>query len=283
MKITEAWCKNTLKNIAFLGPHPKDYAAVDLAVYWVHHHISNPQAWFEQVVVTPHRKYVDQRNAAAKPQDRKAYDLLLHVWNKAEYGTLSCGYNGDGSLLQKMYDCLAIPDVDRAGHVKAKRTKSLWDHYFSARLEMLALQFRREIFETQLAKFITHGATSLVDLGCGNGNYTRYAYDYMKAQGLFGETHVVGVDQYPPGITAFGPRFIQMNVVQALPPGQFDIVYSSGLFDYFTDTLFKRMLRRIKKLKPKFIMIGNIEQTPHTRALMCCLNWKIFDRSRWDL
>jgi hypothetical protein len=43
------------------------------------------------------------------------------------------------------------------------------------------------------------------------------------------------------------------------------------------------MLDRIRIFKPKYIMIGNIEQSIPTKALMGIMDWHLFDRSRWDL
>jgi len=281
MKITEQWCKDTLGAVAPAGPLPKDYTAVELACHWVYHNIENPQQWFEAQVVAPHRRYVEKRRKEYGAV-RQPYHLMLDIWNKGEYGKPSKGYNGDGNLLQKMYDCLSVPDFDRDGLPQATHIKSLWDHYVCACPEMLSLQFRRGMFETAVRHYISQGARSWLDLGCGNGSYTQYAYDTMSK--ALGEAcgPIVGVDN-DLQTDRLGPLFMKMNVLRELPVGPFDVVYSGGLFDYFNDKIFRYMLDRICELKPKFIMIGNIDQTPHTKSFMGCMDWKLVDRARFDL
>lgn len=277
--ITEKWVKQVLNKVAYRGPLPQDYAAVTIAVEWIYNHTANPSEWMYTLVVEPHRRYAEVRDMLANGILRKPYDLLLHIWDKPR------GFNGDGDLLQKMYDCLGIPDYDEDGRPCATHVKSRWDHYISARPEMLSLQHRKHMFEEQLESYINQGATSLIDLGCGNGSYADYAWWKLKAAHPI-RHRVVGVDndRLPNRVwVGDGPLYVKQNVLNDLPKGQFDIVYSGGLFDYFNDKMFTRMLDRCLDLNPRFIMIGNIEQTPSTKAFMSCMRWNLFDRSRLDL
>jgi SAM-dependent methyltransferase len=271
--ITKEWCRDVMYDLPGSGPLPRQYAAVEIALHWIYNNLQNPQEWFEQVVIRCHRKYLIKHGIDfGQEKGRKPYNLMGHIWNTPR------GYHGDGDLLQKMYDCLGVSEYESV------YTKTLWDHYFCARPEMLSLQFRRKMFEEQLEQFIDNGARSLVDLGCGNGSFANYAYDRFKER--LPTWNVLGIDNDMLPTNPWnsgGPLFIKENVLKYVPERQYDIVYSGGLFDYFNDKLFRRMLRRTLMYEPKFIVIGNIEQSEKTKAFLGCMGWKLFDRTRWDL
>ncbi len=264
--ITKEWCRDVIYDLPGSGPLPRNYAAVEIALHWIYNNLKNPQEWFEQVVMRCHRKYLIQEGLDfGNEKGRKPYNLMGHIWDVPR------GYYGDGDLLQKMYDCLSISEYESV------YTKTLWDHYICARPEMLSLQFRRSMFREHIEVFIDKGARSLVDLGCGNGSYAREAWERIP------KGTVLGIDNDTRPANDIGLTFINQNVLEYVPHRQYDIVYSGGLFDYFNDKVFRKMLRRILMYQPRFIMIGNIQQSPETQALMGCLGWKLFDRTRWDL
>jgi hypothetical protein len=270
--ITKEWCRDVIYDLPGSGPLPRQYAAVQIAIHWIYNNLQNPQEWFEQVVMRCHRKYFIRKGLDfGDEKGRKPYNLMGHIWDTPR------GFHGDGDLLQKMYDCMELSQYESV------YIKTLWDHYITARPEMLALHHRRKMFEEQLEQFIDNGARSLVDLGCGNGSFARYASDQFTQPIRNGYVLGIDNDMKPVNYGDGGLQFIKDNVLEYVPSRQFDIVYSGGLFDYFNDKIFRKMLRRILMYQPKFIMIGNIEQSPETKSLMGCMGWKIFDRTRWDL
>jgi hypothetical protein len=78
-------------------------------------------------------------------------------------------------------------------------------------------------------------------------------------------------------------QYEEMNVLTTLPEGEYDAIYCTGLFDYLNDKQFVKLAKRFLTLKPRCIMIGNIQQTADTKAMLECLGWALFDRSRFDL
>ncbi len=52
------WSINVLKRACPRGPMPQDYAAVEIAVHWIRHHMDDYQEVFTRFVVNPHREYV---------------------------------------------------------------------------------------------------------------------------------------------------------------------------------------------------------------------------------
>ncbi len=282
------WSINVLKRACPRGPMPQDYAAVEIAVHWIRHHMDDYQEVFTRFVVNPPREYViayeESReyvniHGESPTRSRPFLNLLLHIYDKPR------GYNGDGDLLTKMYDALALSDYVFTREHLPHYAKNLWDEYICSRPEVLCLQSRREMFESELEVFMKQGGKSLIDLGCGNGAYTRHAFNTLQGP-WDNNPHVMGVDN--DDIVSYipfrGPQWLQMNVCKELPQLHFDIVYAGGLFDYFSDLMFKKVLQDIQdSLTPRFIMIGNIEQSPMTKSFMDCLGWTLFDRTRWDM
>ena len=264
MKIDREWCEKVFHTVAPKGPLVTDYVAVSYAFHWVRHNIDDYRGFIHERVIQPHRYFVESLEYV------QTYNTLLHIWDQPR------GYSGDGGLLQKMYDCFELPD----GH---PYVKTCWDNFICGKPEFLAVQHRKIMFQEQLDQMIDAGAKSLVDLGCGNGWYTEYAWQRFVNTGVpFGE--VIGIDkEFPPPTSSPHPLWVEANVLKKLPEYQCDIVYSGGLFDYFTDGIFSKMLARIQQFEPKFIMIGNIDQSSYTKSMLECLGWYLFDRSRWDL
>jgi SAM-dependent methyltransferase len=280
MKIDQKWVEQVFDSVAAKGPKPKDYVKVCYAFHWVRKNIDDYRGFTEQHVIKPMKAHLASHPYASRAHP---YNLITHIWDKPR------GYNGDGDLLQKMYDCFELPDADEEAQPRNPYVKTLWDHFICAKPEMLSVQHRKAMFQRQLNRWIQDGASSFVDLGCGNGSYTRYAYkrfvELLPPHWARGS--VIGCDLDPQVLTNHSPDnevlWFQGNLVKTLPEAQCDIVYSGGLFDYFSDGIFERMLDRIKVFEPKFIMIGNIDQSKSTKAMMECLGWELFDRSRFDL
>jgi hypothetical protein len=59
----------------------------------------------------------------------------------------------------------------------------------------------------------------------------------------------------------------------------YSIVWSAGLFDYFSDRAFVFMLKRLKPLAEREIIIGNFAPIQPDRAYMQLLDWQLVYRS----
>lgn len=272
MKIDRRWCEDVIDRVAYTGPLPQHYVPLEYAFEWIRANVEDYRGFMERHVIIPHRRFIESLKIV------KPYNLILHIWDKPR------GYNGDGELLQKMYDCFNLPDANQELQPRNTYVKTNWDNFLCARPEMLSLQNRQLMFKQELERFMGLGAKSFVDLGCGNGLYTNYAYNRLRSRWVDDIGNVIGVDNDGDYVYKNqGPLWVKMNVTKELPDYQCDIVYAGGLFDYFNNQLFSKMLEKIKIFNPKFVMIGNIQQSNRTRALLECLDWHLFDRSRWDL
>jgi SAM-dependent methyltransferase len=225
-----------------------------------------------ELVIKPHQLYLEQHIPPSLLEAGQPYNMIFHIYAKPR------GYSGDWDLLQKMYVCMNIDNFDPFKGSETSQYKDRWDNYICALPEMLSLKYRFEMFTTQVQDNLKQGCKSLVDLGCGNGFFTRQGANLLGR-----ECRVLGVDNDITSFAKGNPSWLHMNVCKTLPEQQFDMVYSSGLFDYFSDNMFKHVLDGLRVMQPKWIMIGNIQQSVSTKAFMECLGWEIFDRSRWDL
>lgn len=138
---------------------------------------------------------------------------------------------------------------------------------------MLSIVERRRIFELYIRRFKQEGLTSLLDLGCGNGEFTLSAKDVMGGK-------VTGVDNDPLlKRTNKRVEWLSLNVAKDFPTDHYDVVYSGGLFDYFSDLMFVRVLKNARQVTPRYIMIGNVEQGEYTKAFLQTLDWHLIDRT----
>ena len=75
--------------------------------------------------------------------------------------------------------------------------------------------------------------------------------------------------------------FIHKNVLRFSSPNKYDLVWSAGIFDYFDDKVFVRMLKRMTGLISSCgeIVIGNFSPVNPSRAYMEIFEWRLQHRS----
>lgn len=76
------------------------------------------------------------------------------------------------------------------------------------------------------------------------------------------------------------------NVVKGGLDGRYDVIYSAGLFDYFSDALARRAALRLHRLLDDGgeLVIGNFRAVAQNRAFMeLALDWELIYRSEEDL
>ncbi|MEE9328399.1 MAG: class I SAM-dependent methyltransferase [Cocleimonas sp.] len=81
-------------------------------------------------------------------------------------------------------------------------------------------------------------------------------------------------------------KFIKKNALKFDPGYQYDLIWSAGLFDYFNDKIFTRLLRRVyAMLKPSGeLVIGNFSTYNPSREIMELLGqWYLYHRSKETL
>jgi len=277
------WCAALLARVGMNGPMPIDYAGVDIALQWLYHQMDSGIArqLIHDMIIAPHKRY--QSSIGADVTD---FNLILDIWDKER------GYSGDGAILTKMYNTMVYPSENGSsmGHGSAPPyyRKSRWDHFLCSKPELLALKHRKEMFNTQMMVMQEQGADSFLEFGCGEGDYCRMAKSLFKGE-------VAGIDKDPKtieicstkndGVTYYIGDALKYHDISYQPTGtrKYDIMYASGLFDYLTDDECVEVLTTMYQHNPKFIMVGNANQTEPTKAFLGLLGWELFNRSADDL
>lgn len=270
------WVERVLKVVGPRGPYPHEYAATILAFSWLRKHVTNYKVLVKEMVIDRHEDYLAKEDPPVRPY----FNLLLHIWYQPS------GYAGDGDLLTKLYRALDTPDLDNGGGPLNPWVFNRWDSFIASRPEVLAIQSRKD-YVSAMAQFCADkGMTSWLDVACGLGEFTKQV---VMEQGDRIDT-VTGIDNDPMSVSIAQHRnsaglvaYQEMNALTRLPEGQYDAIYCTGLFDYLNDETAVKTLKRFLTLKPRCIMIGNIQQGPGTKALMDCFGWGIFDRTGFDL
>lgn len=273
------WVERVLTVVGPRGPYPHEYAATILAFSWLRKHVTNYKELVKELIIDRHEDWL--ANQAGDGFEQRGYfNLILHIWHQP------FGYAGDGDLLTKLYRALDTPTFDNGGEPLNPWVFSRWDSFIASRPETLAIQSRKD-YVSSMAQFCAEkGMTSWLDVACGLGEFTKQVCMEQgdRIQNILGvDNDGMSIDIAQRRNAAGLVSYTQMNVLKQLPIGEFEAIYCTGLFDYLTDAQFVKLGKRFLTLKPRCVMIGNIQQGEATKALMDCLGWELFDRTRFDL
>lgn len=279
------------------GPEPYNYPLITNLVQ--HLYEQGEAKTFEKLFVIPYREQyaVDPVGMISQP-----LKLMLHIFDTPY------GYNGDATLLDYMYMIQA--NKCRLRDLETIYSLDNWDRYISAVPEMQAVHNRKVMFtglvkelmmeeerykhaksNTNTMELTESTPLRILDIGCGNGMYLQIVEDIAHDMSIPVELYGIDADPLATGLAkAAVPNatIVTGNAYRVLAkdsqhPLQFDFVFSLGLFDYFSDRMFTEMLKLISYRKPIHTLIGNMHQTPATRAMMRILGWEIVDRTPQDL
>ncbi len=282
MNEMQYWSENVLRFVGPRGPYPHEYAGVTLAFTWVRKWVENYKDMVKNLIIDPHENWL--ANEDDESRQRPYFNLILHVWYQPH------GYAGDGDLLTKLYRALDTPDLDSGGEPMNPWVFSRWDAYVASRPEVLAIQSRKE-YVVNMAQFCANkGMTSWLDVGCGTGEFTKQVIMEQgdridRVCGIDNDSMSIGIARHRTGFTHSVElvKYEEMNILTTLPKEEYDAIYCTGLFDYLNDETAIKTLKRFLTLKPRCIMIGNMQQTPDTTAIMECFGWKLINRDVFDL
>jgi SAM-dependent methyltransferase len=192
------------------------------------------------------------------------------------------GYAGDFEIIERIY----------TGHVSPSERFAAWDRYFQAQAGPQAVRNRKAYFVELFRRLPRPGGRPLevLNLACGPGNDMRELLGLPES----GDLRIDCVDQDPMALTrayracrGFGDRirFFQGNAVTFKPGRAYDIIWSAGLFDYFGDGLFRRVLRNLlPALRPGGrLVVGNFDPSNPSRAYMHLFDWPLRYRAAGDL
>jgi len=168
------------------------------------------------------------------------------------------GYTGDFEIIDKMYQKWKSPNSNKYHN---------WDTFFHSLHSVRAV--RKSGPCTDLYEFFVQNPNTNAHIDCLD----------MDAKAI---EYASGVcDNYIDSIT-----FINRNAFRYNPDKEYDLIWSAGLFDYFTDKLFIRLLSNMYKLLAKGgkLVIGNFsDYNPSRGAMEIFGQWYLHHRSEKEL
>jgi SAM-dependent methyltransferase len=189
------------------------------------------------------------------------------------------GYAGDFLMIDRIYRRAVSPF----------EPYERWDEYFHSRAAPRAVRRRKAYFKELLdATRARHaGPMRILNIGTGPGrDIAEYLANEPRA-----DIQVVSVD-LDPRASAYArqvigtdePRvtLITENAFRFTSPHRFHLIWSAGLFDYLSDRLFLRLVRRLQGLLDDegSIVVGNFSVSNPSRAYMELLgDWHLEHRS----
>jgi extracellular factor (EF) 3-hydroxypalmitic acid methyl ester biosynthesis protein len=192
------------------------------------------------------------------------------------------GYAGDFEIIERMY----------AGYICPSERLANWDRFYQAQPGPQAVRNRKAYFLDLFGRLPRPAGRPLEVLNIASGPGTDMRELFASPAGA--DIRFDCVEQDPAAIAhafracreaADRVRFFQGNALTYAPGQSYDVVWSAGLFDYFEDGLFRRLLRRLlAALRPGGrLVIGNFSPANPSRAYMYLFDWPLQYRSGADL
>ena len=218
-------------------------------------------------------------------QDRKSFTdrfLIMRKKVKAFHDKRSIagfcylqpyGYAGDFELIDRLY----------TRYISNDPAISNWDAFAQAQPAAVAVRNRKAYFIDLLEK---KRALRVLNIASGPCRDIKEYYERHPLSAT--EIDCVEVDgraiEFAKKLLSNvkNVHFIQQNVISLKVEKEYDLVWSAGLFDYFNDDLFVRILAKLIRGLPGNgeIVIGNFSDSNPNRAFMeVGMNWHLHHRS----
>ena len=193
------------------------------------------------------------------------------------------GYAGDFMVIDKVYQEEAHPDY------------KLWDEFVLQHRTCEGIRNRKEYFKKLLKQICQNTQQERIDLlnvASGPARDVLELYNECdKTKKLY--THCV---EYDPHAIEYAQKLIAPyqqqvtfengNIYKYETDKQYDVIWSSGLFDYFNDKVFVSILKKfLSWVKPKSeIVLGNITPAHSLKDYMeILMEWPLHIRTTKDL
>ena len=188
------------------------------------------------------------------------------------------GYAGDFEIIDKIYQ----------NYLSPKPELQNWDRFVHNQSAFKAVKNRLSYFLEQIwsLKISKPQGSTILNLASGPGR------DMFESFRVIGKSkiHIDCVEQDATAI-AYAKSvcqdylehisFTHRNACRFVPKKSYDLIWSGGLFDYFNDGLFKRMLKRFFPALNKNgkLVIGNFSEFNPTQSYMDFFDWTLYHRS----
>ncbi len=189
------------------------------------------------------------------------------------------GYNGDFQIIDKIYRTVHSED----------QVMKRWDVYYHQHPAPIAVRNRKDIFKQLLSTMPAD--SKILNLASGP---SRDLYEHLQSSSTPLRITNVDLDE---GAIAFSLDllsqvehaseidYVHANVLRFRTSEQFDLIWSAGLFDYFNDDLFVKLLQKYAaNLSPNGVFVlGNFNTINVSRPYMEFADWKLNHRSEEQL
>ncbi|TDM08001.1 MAG: class I SAM-dependent methyltransferase [Ideonella sp. MAG2] len=189
------------------------------------------------------------------------------------------GYAGDFQVIDDIYQEVRCSDP----HLRA------WDDYFHAQPAVKAVRNRKAYFKALVQSAArAKGCRPLKVLNVASGPCRDVAELLAECPDLAVHFTCVDLDEqaiaHARHLCAAWPehvRFLRTNALRLSLPERFDLVWSAGLLDYFSDPLFVRLMRKFMSLAAPDgeVVVGNFSTHNPSLAYQAWADWLLIHRS----
>ena len=184
------------------------------------------------------------------------------------------GYDGDYRIIDKIYR-------KRVSHIKQY---SNWDKFFHEGLASKAVRNRKSYFinllnqlkpDSKVLNLASGPCTDLLEFSLQSDKHLEiHNIDLDKNAIAYAKNQLKGTD-------TISTTFEHINIFKFIPNENYDLIWSAGLFDYFDDAVFQKLLTRfIDYVKPSGQMvIGNFSDKNTSRPYMEYGDWYLHHRN----
>lgn len=247
------------------GPDVEDYAKLD--------------AWYDRVGASVESGEISKEELDFLRSIFGDAYLTDHALQGHVY-TMPHGYRGDFEIIDMIY----------SEHISKDEKFSKWDTWFHSLAATKAVRNRKEYFKRLLAKNSNKIGYKVLNLASGPcRDIAEFFEEYPEAP--------IKIDclEIDPNAVSFAKglleeisseiSFIEANIFRYKTEEKYDLIWSAGLFDYFDDTTFYRILGRYKENLNEGgeIIIGNFHPRNSSRRTMEFGLWLLHHRSESQL
>lgn len=188
------------------------------------------------------------------------------------------GYAGDFEMIDRHYLSYVCPDARLAN----------WDQFWHVHPEAEAVRNRKYYFHDLLCQHCTERNGKRLDILNLASGPARDVFEFVSITEA--DVHFDCIDHDPQAVEFAGNlcrpfadriTFTRADVVRLHRSKKYDLIWAAGLFDYFSDSLFKRVLRRLLSflLPGGELVIGNFSPANPNIAWLRFCEWHLHHRS----
>lgn len=174
------------------------------------------------------------------------------------------GYAGDYEIIDKIYT---------RWHSDNPEFRT-WDQYFHNQTAPQAVRNRKDFFKETLRELAQENTSDCIRVLNMASGPCRDILEFFEETGdnrfrftcVELDPNAIAYAKELLGIHADKVEFINQNIFRYKPESQYDLVWSAGLFDYFDDNTFTKILARFTG--QPYVIIGNFSDANPTSGYM---------------